>query len=74
MAHPVYRIRVRGYLRAEWSEWFDEMTITREADGDSALSGPVVDQSALYGLLAKVRDLGLVLISVNREERDDGVP
>jgi hypothetical protein len=63
-----YRIRVKGHLRLEWSEWFDGMTITQEANGDTILSGPVVDQAALHGLLIKVRDLGLELISVDRIE------
>ncbi len=70
MACSVYRIRVRGHLSGQWSEWFDGMTITHEAGGESVLTGPV-DQSALHGLLAKVRDLGLVLVSVNRGEADD---
>jgi hypothetical protein len=69
MAMPaVYRIRVKGHLTPEWSEWFDDMTITLEPDGDTILSGPVVDQPALHGLLIKVRDLGLTLISVDRVE------
>jgi hypothetical protein len=72
MAMPaVYRIRVKGHLTPEWSEWFDDMTITLEPDGDTILSGPVVDQPALHGLLIKVRDLGLTLISVDRVEDDD---
>lgn len=69
MAAPaLYRIRVQGHLRTEWSEWFDGMTITQEENGESELFGPVIDQPALHGLLAKVRDLGLSLISVNRVE------
>jgi hypothetical protein len=69
MAMPaVYRIRVKGHLTPEWSEWFNDMTITLEPDGDTILSGPVVDQPALHGLLIKVRDLGLTLISVDRVE------
>lgn len=63
-----YRIRVKGHLRPEWSEWFDGMTITQEASGHTTLSGLVVDQAALHGLLIKVRDLGLELISVDRIE------
>ena len=68
-----YRIRVKGHLPSEWSEWFDNMAITREPDGDTILEGPVVDQPALHGLLTKVRDLGLTLISVDRV-RDAGLP
>jgi hypothetical protein len=63
-----YQIRVKGHLRPEWTEWFDDMTIIHEADGATTLSGPVVDQAALHGLLIKVRDLGLELIAVNRGE------
>jgi hypothetical protein len=71
MPPTTYRIRVKGHLPPEWSEWFDDMTITLEPDGDTILSGPVVDQPALHGLLIKVRDLGLTLISVDRVEDDD---
>jgi hypothetical protein len=63
-----YQIRVEGHLRAEWAEWFEGLTITLEPDGTTLLTGPVVDQAALYGLLKKVRDLGLPLVAVNRVE------
>ena len=66
MAPTLYRIRVKGHLRPEWSEWFDNMTIIPEKNGDTTLSGLVVDQAALHGLLVKVRDLGLELVSVER--------
>ncbi len=59
-----YRIRVKGYLQSEWSEWFDNMVITWEPDGNSTICGAVRDQPALYGLLVKAADLGLTLISV----------
>jgi hypothetical protein len=65
METTVYRIRVRGHLRPEWSEWFGGMEIAHEANGDSVLSGPVPDQAALHGLLTKVRDLGLTLVSLD---------
>jgi hypothetical protein len=65
----VYQIRVKGHLDDRWSDWFDGLAITLEADGDTLLTGPVVDQCALYGLLKKVHDLGLPLISVNKVER-----
>ncbi len=65
-----YRIRVRGHLHDRWSEWFGGLTITLEDNGDSLLTGPVVDQAALHGLLRKVRDLGMPLLSVNRVEPD----
>ncbi len=60
-----YEIRVAGCLPPQWQDWFDGMEIT-VADGQTLLSGPVSDQAALYGLLKKVRDLGLALVSVNR--------
>ncbi len=59
-----YEIRVVGHLDARWSAWFDGLSLTRESDGTTILAGPVVDQAALHGLLAKVRDLGLPLIAV----------
>lgn len=66
MTLAIYQIRITGYLRPEWSEWFEGMTVTHESNGDTILSGPVRDQAALHGLLAKVRDLGLPLVSVNQ--------
>jgi hypothetical protein len=60
----IYQIRVEGHLGQEWMDWFDGMTITLEEDGDTLLTGPVMDQAALHGLLKKVRDLGLPLVSV----------
>jgi len=62
----VYRIRIKGHLGPQWADWFDGMTLTREANGDTQLYGPVVDQAALYGLLRRVRDVGLPLLSVTR--------
>jgi hypothetical protein len=64
----VYQIRIKGHLDSQWTEWFDGLTITLEEDGDTLLTGPVVDQAALYGLLKKVRDLGTPLLSVNSVE------
>ena len=61
-----YEIRIAGHLDAHWADWFDGMSITLEEDGITLLSGPVSDQPALYGLLRKVRDLGLPLVSVNQ--------
>ena len=61
----VYQIRLKGHLGSQWSDWFDGLTITLEEDGDTLLTGPVVDQAALHGLLKKIRDLGLPLLSVN---------
>jgi hypothetical protein len=62
----VYQIRIKGHLSCEWTEWFEGLTITLEEDGDTLLTGLVVDQAALHGLLKKVRDLGMPLVSVNR--------
>lgn len=62
----VYEIRVNGHLGAEWADWFGGVTITREENGDTLLTGTVMDQAALHGMLKKVRDLGMPLISVNR--------
>ncbi|MGB3712911.1 MAG: hypothetical protein WA996_00620 [Candidatus Promineifilaceae bacterium] len=64
----VYEIRIKGHLSCQWTEWFGGLNITMEEDGETLLTGPVVDQAALHGLLKKVRDLGLPLISVNRVE------
>jgi hypothetical protein len=61
-----YEIRVKGHLNARWADWFDGLTLRQESDGTTVLSGSVVDQAALHGLLGKVRDLGLPLIAVNR--------
>jgi hypothetical protein len=59
----VYKIRIKGQLDPEWTDWFEGLTITLE-NGDTLLTGPVIDQAALHGLLKKVRDLGMPLISV----------
>lgn len=59
-----YEIRVRGHLDDRWSEWFDGMRFSYAADGTTLLAGPLADQAALYGVLRKVRDLGLPLVSV----------
>jgi hypothetical protein len=63
-----YEIRLKGYLDDHWSGWFEGLTITLEKDGNTLLTGPVVDQAALHGLLRKVRDLGLPLVSVSLAE------
>ena len=59
-----YEIRLKGHLDARWANWFDGLSFAHESDGTTILSGPVVDQAALHGLLRKVRDLGLPLLSV----------
>ena len=64
--YQYYEIRVKGHLDARWADWFEGLTITLHKEGDTILSGPVADQAALHGLLKKIRDLGLPLVSVNR--------
>ena len=63
-----YEIRLKGHLDDRWAAWFDGLTLTREDDGTTLLAGPVVDQAALHGLLRRVRDLGLPLVSVSQVE------
>jgi hypothetical protein len=65
-----YEIRLKGHLESRWAAWFDGLTLTHDGDGTTLIHGPVVDQAALYGLLTRVRDLGLPLISVTQVEPD----
>jgi hypothetical protein len=64
----VYQIRVDAHLGAQWADWFEGLTISQEANGETLLTGPVLDQAVLHSLLRKVRDLGLSLVSVIRVE------
>lgn len=64
----VYQIRFKGHLNGDWTDWFEGLTITLEDNGDTLLTGSLMDQSALHGLLKKVRDLGLSLVSVSLVE------
>jgi hypothetical protein len=67
--HPmVYQIRIEGHLDDQWADWFSGLSVTQEENGDALLTGPIVDQAALFGLLKKVRDLGMPLVSLNRLE------
>jgi hypothetical protein len=66
----MYQIRIEGQLGKQWTDWFEGLTITQEEGGTTVLTGSVVDQAALHGLLKKVRDLGIPLISLNRMETD----
>ena len=65
MKQQRYEIRVEGHLSADWSDWFEGLTIRQEANGETTLSGPL-DQAALHGVLARIRDLGLVLVAANQ--------
>ena len=65
-----YEIRLKGHLEARWTAWFDGLNLTNETDGTTIICGPVADQSALHGLLQKVRDLGLPLVSVTQVHPD----
>ena len=60
----IYRIRIKGQLDSQWTDWFEGLTITLDDNGDTLLTGSVIDQAALHGLLKKIRDLGIPLISV----------
>jgi hypothetical protein len=60
----IYQIRVKGHLGSQWTDWFGGLTVTLEDNGETLLTGPVVDQAALHGLIRKVRDLGMPLVSV----------
>ena len=66
-----YEVRLKGHLEARWADRFESLTITLEEDGNTLLAGPVADQAALYGLLKKVRDLGMPLVSVNQVQLDE---
>jgi len=68
-----YVIRVRGVLSPDWSAWFAGFAIDHDADGNTILSGEVMDESAFYGLISRARDLGLTIVSVERQEQP-GVP
>lgn len=65
-----YEIRLTGHLEARWATWFDGLSVTQEGDGTTVISGPVADQAALFGLLQRVRDLGLPLVSVTHIDID----
>jgi hypothetical protein len=69
-----YEIRLTGRLDAHWAAWFDGLTVSQEDDGTTVISGPIADQSALHGVLQRVRDLGLPLTSVTRLDPDQSRP
>ncbi len=70
----VYQIRLKGHLGSQWSDWFEGLTITLAEEGETLLTGPVADQAALHGVLKKVRDLGMPLVSVNRVQINETHP
>lgn len=71
---PRYEIRVQGRLGPRWTAWFDDMTVTAEDDGTTAIRGPVTDQAALHGLLQRLRDLAIPLVSVTQLPTDSSGP
>ncbi len=70
----IYEIRVEGHLSPDWSAWFGDLSVSLSADGDTILTGALADQSALFGILHRIRDLGLTLVSVLRLSPADGQP
>jgi len=66
-----YTIRLEGHLASHWSEWFEGLTVAHTESGETILSGPLADQAALHGVLARIRDLGLPLLAVSRLEQAD---
>lgn len=71
MSESFYVIRLRGHLSPLWADWFEEMTLLHTPEGETLLYGEIADQSALHGLLIKVRDLGLTLLALNRVHKQD---
>jgi len=70
----IYQIRVKGHLGRQWADRFEELSIILEDDGTTLLTGPVVDQAALHGILRRIRDLGITLLAVNSVDSDPLVP
>ncbi len=69
--HIHYLIKIKNHLNTHWGDWFDGLTITKTADGNTILSGVIVDQAALHSVFKKIRDLGLTIISVNPQEKGE---
>ena len=69
----MYQIKIKGYLGDDWTDWFDGLSISHDETGNTILSGNVVDQAQLYGLLKRIRDVGAELISVNLINEEDGI-
>jgi hypothetical protein len=66
-----YEIRLKGHLDSRWAAWFDGLSLTHDSDGTTVISGPVLDQAALHGLLQRVRDIGIPLVSVAQIDPDE---
>ena len=66
----IYQIRIKGHLSYQWASWFNDLVVTREINGDTLITGPLADQAALHGLIKKVFNLGISLISVNPVEHE----
>ncbi len=66
----IYEIRIKGHVDCRWADWFGGLAITLEANGETLLTGPLPDQAALYGVLKKVRDLGMPLVSLNKRSQE----
>jgi hypothetical protein len=72
MTKPLlYAIRVRGHLNCGWSQWLEDLTISHEPNGDTLMTGPVRDQAALFGVLMRIRDLGMTLIAVHQIDQEE---
>lgn len=69
----IFQIRIKGHLSEQWTDWFEGLTITLEEDGNTLLSGSVLDQSALHGILKKIRNLGIPLLSINSMDADPAI-
>ena len=69
----VYQIKIRSELDSAWEEWFEDLTLTHDCEGNTVLTGPIVDHTALHSILLKIRDLNLKLISVNEIVNDDDI-
>ena len=70
----VYQIKIRGHLDSQWSDWFNGLSVTTDQEGNTLITGPVVDDSALHGLLKRIRDLGMPLISCNQIQSEEDDP
>jgi hypothetical protein len=70
----IYHVRIKGHLGSRWNDWFDQMVITPEANGETTLTGPIVDQAELHAVLTRVRDMGLELLSITRVDPGPHAP